>query len=448
MERTLALYLASSDHFGAASLPKPNPGWVIEVAPASIAAAETAKPPAAAVTDSSIIQVSNDHQEIGESDDEIKLMQVAYKFHDNFKGLIVGFGLSSKCQESSRKAFMKANHISAFKVVEIELSIFYEVLYTKAIVIRNRMGYIFRFIGFSFVVVALIFFTLFADKDGFEEIDIGLTYALLIGAIAIDLISIVHDQLISSDWTLGALCERWENVTDDMKASIFNEMVKMVESSSSNQAERYQGLRRYSRNRVIETEFMARIEYVNSLIGEKAYLPELLTYHLAIEIYSTCTKVLKGSVLLIISRYLFYLMVTQPTMLSPNLGNWEETYQETVNDIKKFLEKNNNHLEACEKIKGSFSAIIGSSDDRCFEEMGENKGLFLKACVLARKLLLGDDEEKDELESKLLGLLVKGAMNCEPVIHGQRLSKGGELLSFVWLLSNHFGLQVLDSKEN
>ncbi|KAF4396136.1 hypothetical protein G4B88_020773 [Cannabis sativa] len=508
MERTLALYLASSDHFGAASLPKPNPGWVIEVAPASTAAAETAKPPAAAVPDSSIIQVSNDHQEIGEFDDEIKLMQVAYKFHDNFKGLIVGFGLSSKCQESSRKAFMKANHISAFKVVEIELSIFYEVLYTKAIVIRNRMGYIFRFIGFSFVVVALIFFTLFADKDGFEEIDIGLTYALLIGAIAIDLISIVHDQLISSDWTLGALCERWatyipssilkrkrsrwsgtvlqynmisycldqhriytwlnnflntwnvldtlqiflfsnsENVTDDMKASIFNEMVKMVESSSSNQAERYQGLRRYSRNRVIETEFMARIEYVNSLIGEKAYLPELLTYHLAIEIYSTCTKVLKGSVLLIISRYLFYLMVTQPTMLSPNLGNWEETYQETVNDIKKFLEKNNNHLEACEKIKGSFSAIIGSSDDRCFEEMGENKGLFLKACVLARKLLLGDDEEKDELEGKLLGLLVKGSMNCEAVIHGQRLSKGGELLSFVWLLSNHFGLQVLDSKEN
>ncbi|PON91712.1 hypothetical protein TorRG33x02_125430 [Trema orientale] len=524
-ERTCALYLASSDHFGSTSLPKPNPGHEFEAAVAEIADVEYSSTVQVSTVEVAE-NISGGQDEIFQgitSSDEIKLLQVAYELHDSFKGLIVGFGLGLQSQESSRMAFLKANHTSAFKVIGYELSILYEVIHTKVVVVRRKLGYIFRFLGFCFVIVAFVFFALFAEIHGFEKFDIGLTYALLIGAIVLDSISVVRDQIMSSDWTLGALKEKWskyipsallkrrrwsetvlqhniisycleerrmyswlynslnalgvldniktfdlfyhsEKVSEELKASIFNDMKTVSETMFSRSREIYMqdhrgdNLRRYYINRGLESEMMRKIDRYSSLIGEEAYLPKLLTYHLATEIYCTCSfdhndqevkRVLK-----ILSRYLFYLMATQPTVLSPNLGDWEEKFKETVVEIKKFFDKHDkisNDSEACEKIKESLSTLaIRPSTYHHGGEQETNqenkKSLFSDACILASKLLSGE-EGLEHLRKQMMALLFKGAMSCEPMIHAQHLSKGGELLTFVWLLSKHLGLGEKELKD-
>ncbi|KAL7233874.1 hypothetical protein ACSBR1_017475 [Camellia fascicularis] len=52
-----------------------------------------------------------------------------------------------------------------------------------------------------------------------------------------------------------------------------------------------------------------------------------------------------------------------------------------------------------------------------------------------------EKEEPLRLMSKVwVELLGYAAVNCEAIVHVQKASQGGELLTFVWLLMNHLGL--------
>ncbi|XP_050383473.1 uncharacterized protein LOC126800199 [Argentina anserina] len=68
---------------------------------------------------------------IKESLNDMQLLEEAYYHFQSFKGLIVGFLLSSKDRELSRDFFLKRTYTSAFKLIEYELSFMYEVLHTK-----------------------------------------------------------------------------------------------------------------------------------------------------------------------------------------------------------------------------------------------------------------------------------------------------------------------------
>ena len=68
---------------------------------------------------------------------EMKLLEIAYARFESFKGLIVGFLVSSKDRESSRIYFLKDNALSAFRLIEYELSFMYQVL------LENGTGLVF-----------------------------------------------------------------------------------------------------------------------------------------------------------------------------------------------------------------------------------------------------------------------------------------------------------------
>jgi hypothetical protein len=69
-----------------------------------------------------------------------------------------------------------------------------------------------------------------------------------------------------------------------------------------------------------------------------------------------------------------------------------------------------------------------------------SKSVLFDACMLAKELdKLGD--EKWKLISKVwVEMLSYAASHCRPATHAQQVSKGGQLISFVWLLMAHFGL--------
>lgn len=98
-ERTYALFLASSDHFGAALLPEADPGPDYEEAAATANSSSSITLSIDDVVHEVTISStetdnsdSSDHEGTSLKDlDDIKLLQLAYRHLESFKGLIFGF---------------------------------------------------------------------------------------------------------------------------------------------------------------------------------------------------------------------------------------------------------------------------------------------------------------------------------------------------------------------
>jgi len=74
----------------------------------------------------------------------------------------------------------------AFKVVEIELGLIYDMLYTIAPLIYSRAGIILRCISFLLTFTAFITFQILIDKHAYSTIDITITYLLFAAAVFLE----------------------------------------------------------------------------------------------------------------------------------------------------------------------------------------------------------------------------------------------------------------------
>ncbi|GMN67032.1 hypothetical protein TIFTF001_036099 [Ficus carica] len=139
----------------------------------------------------------------------------------------------------------------------------------------------------------------------------------------------------------------------------------------------------------------------------------------------------------VLSDYMFYLLVDKPAMLAPVLGNWNVVFQDTRAEAKSFFLKHklSHHSKACEsvfKVKAKVRSVA--------VKVNRSKSVLFDACILAQQLN-EEKAEKWEIMSRVwVELLSYAAISCRPFVHAQQLSKGGELLTFTWLLMNHLGL--------
>ena len=135
------------------------------------------------------------------------------------------------------------------------------------------------------------------------------------------------------------------------------------------------------------------------------------------------------------------------TIMSPVLGNWHKDFQDTCAEAKRFFEKHKitNDKEAFNKMddvktKVRPAAVKGT----------KSKSVFFDACILARQLRNMEGEERwKTMELVWLEFVAYAAINCKANIHAQQPSRGGELLTFIWLLMYHLGLgtQFSDQEE-
>ncbi|KAK0600627.1 hypothetical protein LWI29_016885 [Acer saccharum] len=135
--------------------------------------------------------------------DDVQVVHYAYHYFEIFKGLIVDLIFSFQERNESRNFFHSLSPEDALRVIEVELNFIYEALYTKVQVVHSKFGYFTRFISFALVVASLSLFHFKVKKSGFDEINVVITYALFLGAIALD--TVAFFMLIFSDWTFAVL---------------------------------------------------------------------------------------------------------------------------------------------------------------------------------------------------------------------------------------------------
>ncbi|TVU23391.1 hypothetical protein EJB05_25754, partial [Eragrostis curvula] len=123
----------------------------------------------------------------------------AYDLFLIFRRLFVDLFLNSEQRRMSRAFFLEhvgMNASAAFEIIELELNFLYDMVYTKAPVAHTRAGWILRSICSGCIISTLVIFFLH-DKRGIKRVDVRITYALLLGALALDMAALA--MLLFSD---------------------------------------------------------------------------------------------------------------------------------------------------------------------------------------------------------------------------------------------------------
>lgn len=137
-----------------------------------------------------------------------------------------------------------------------------------------------------------------------------------------------------------------------------------------------------------------------------------------------------------LSDYMLYLLFMQPSIMSSVTRIGQHALSDTCANAQNIFLKNLEpavleHEEACNRILEAWSSNRDKYDKSAF--------LFV-ACDLVKALNKLGDNKWDLMSQVWVELLSYAASHCRPNSFAQSLSKGGELVAFVWLLMEH--LQV------
>ncbi|KAL5700154.1 hypothetical protein ACHQM5_025637 [Ranunculus cassubicifolius] len=499
LERSCALYLASVNSFRDSALkdPDPGPNYVklmreyrsMKDAELPIEIEMITQPTEAATQDMNDESSTSPEGESSISHPE--LVRYAYEFFQTFKGLIVDLIFSFHDRDKSRDFFLKRNAQDAFKVIEVELSFVYEVLYTKAGVIHSWHGYFLRIICTCLTLVALILFVS-SIKQGLEPTDIAVSYTLLIGAICLDFVAFA--LLMLSDWPakhtrlnkfpifnisrwsnsvsqfnlmsfclskapilLDCFANSWgfkdfvneylhkssQSVTAELKEFIFSELKKKAKIAKDPDTgkELCSARGNWILGRTIYHRLLGWSVHVE-------YDESILMWHIATElVFQTAEKPKEEKeeeeererkFCKLLSDYMLYLLVMQPTLMSAVAGIGHIRYRDTCAEAKKYI----GTADSDDSKKASAKLMSVDTEIRpALVKGGKSKSVLFDAVRLAKNLRALKPKKRWNIMCRVwLELLCYAASHCRAQGHAQQLSKGGELLTFIWLLMVHFGL--------
>ena len=133
-------------------------------------------------------------------------------------------------------------------------------------------------------------------------------------------------------------------------------------------------------------------------------------------------------------------------MMSAVAGIGQIRFRDTYAEAEKFFSRRASEQgqvkEACEKILDVYTKVkpVHVKRDR-------SKSILFDACMLAKELNKldnnnNDNDDKWKIISKVwVEMLSYAATHCRLATHiCTQVSKGGQLISFVWLLMAHFGV--------
>ncbi|GLT28428.1 hypothetical protein SLA2020_033630 [Shorea laevis] len=441
---------------------------------------------------------------------EKSILWTAVHHFGTIKMLLVGPLLSPDQWSEIRETFLQAGNPSELlTIMEIELSLLYEVLHTKLPVVGCTVGYIFRFITMSCILGAFSSFSPFKMSYKLKQFDMLLTYGLLIGALVLDFISIIYLHIFS-DWVLVAYIRtaksslfkkrRWSTAVSQMNfityyvkdypvwlrdfgdfvrirpllvvikrirclssqnfkedrdwPFIFYEVRELNEYLNRKMADSSQTVLeanqvwRYSRERVLECFCDSKRQHITKIIEELDYTKSVLTWHIATELCflkeAQTTTSQTGehqsptnhrALCKMLSDYMFYLLVMRPAVMAALSVSWKTVFEDTLAETEILVRRSSTSNE-----KDARTKILKLIPHGRNPEKDINISVLFAASALVKQLEQSEGYPWKPMSKVWVQLMCFAAMNCRPHVHAQQPSKGGELLTFVWLLMNHLGL--------
>ncbi|KAM3253927.1 hypothetical protein ACQJBY_047805 [Aegilops geniculata] len=362
------------------------------------------------------------------------------------------------------------------KILEIELGLMFDDIYTKAMVLRTKGGILLRFMSLiSFLASCVLFFVTSKQHGHYNSADIAITYALFTGGFFLEACAIFIAMM--STWTFAWLKARnsnslafniigwqrkrvlWPNSIGQY--NLLNYLGKYAQKSSLCKRRVMAAIRKVvnavcgggkrlfisklldTRSVEVDQEIMRRVvqrvlqcQSVGSSMGEQwpklgPLLHKLLSsfggrfeevigrLHIYTEVVlsrypSTETEESnKASHLVRVCRnmsdYMIYLLATQPEMLPVKKGS--EDY-----------------------LSASLEVFMTADRDDVILRRALDK---LSEWDLPEPPPQCTEEQLVEILDAWIRLLVYAAGKSRPEMHAAQLARGGELLTFTWLLMAH-----------
>ncbi|GLT72418.1 hypothetical protein SLA2020_443550 [Shorea laevis] len=423
----------------------------------------------------------------------------------NLKRILVGpLPKENELKRIIERIMARTSGGEVLRILEIELSLLYEVLHTKLPLIDGKIGSYLRMANFGCILAALISFSFVKKHYKLELVDILITYGLLIGALAMDVLSFrlikssdwfaishVQDgsQLINKRELPDAVIKRrrWSKTVSQLNflthhvkklddlPYVGTLLSKVINNFRSQSFQHFEDSVWSFILREIKTKFDCRHCYKNkeekevwlseeefekllepilnqkhqelikNLIGKLDYTQTLLVWHIATELCFRNTDHRRHgttdayrSMCKLLSDYMFYLAEKQPTMMAGALDNWKDEFKRTSKQTRSLVPWKffSNEKSVAKKI------LFGSQEVKVKIEEEDNDGemkLLSEAIELARGLEREDGYPWEGMSKVWVQLMCYAAIKCRAHVHADQLTKGGELLTFVWLLMSHFG---------
>ncbi|XP_071939283.1 uncharacterized protein [Coffea arabica] len=452
-ERTRALYLACLGNIKDSMLPLPDAGPNYAQLMEEYSSKEAAQVPVEIEIvkehDRGTQTSANQEEENLSPEDisDIDIVQNGHELFTTFRGLIVDHMFSFHERSKSRKFFFQRSAFDAFRVME--LNFIYDTLYTKMAVVHSKNGYCLRLICSILIVLS---FERFAShhKPDINHFDVATTYILLSGAVLLDFVAL-----------LSSFSQTGPYVGDATKAKTTN-VAKEIYSARGDLA-------------LLDYTNHYPYPIISSSVGDEVeYDESLLLWHFATEL-CYCTSPDDGNsnrnYCKLISDYMLYLLVMRPNLMSAVSGIGQIRFRDTCEEAKKFFSRWKSELiirtpglGICRKLitcciaqnglTGRESSSANRKRNACEKLLNVNalvkaievkgdrsKSILFDACRLAKDLKKLNDKKRWAIMSKVwVELLSYAASHCRANAHAEQLSKGGQLITFVWILMAHFGL--------
>ncbi|XP_021752774.1 uncharacterized protein LOC110718246 [Chenopodium quinoa] len=474
------------------------------------------------------------------------MIKEAHWFYEMSMPLLTDGFLSLKDRNKSRKNLLYRPCEEAFRIIQIELNLIYDIFYTKLFLFQKKRAYARVLCLFLALASLLTFFYQDRGKYSDHHVDVIVTFTLLGGAIALDLLTAV--MFVLSDWWV-ILCSngmfknylqslmltilrwskwarqhnrrRWSNSISKYNllrhcfrkpSSLFNliylfkikeirnvlvgilyvkedqieeELIKYLIEGLQSKAKEAEELAVAKEvcsargNLVLQKDYFLASECLSPWTVDVDYDESLLIWHLATDICYWTTSDDKDDAgsseskdrrfSKALADYMAYVILRQQKMLSALVGMSETRFEHTCAEANKFM--NNNcinvsWLEDCwwkakrfrfassqdkkspsEKAEAEFfkkfseKVLQVKADVQPLKAKGDkSKSILFDACRLAKQLELFGEKQWEITAKVWVELLCYAAIRCSPRSHIARLSKGGELLTLVWLFMTHLGL--------
>ncbi|KAE8773301.1 hypothetical protein D1007_54601 [Hordeum vulgare] len=391
------------------------------------------------------------HEQDVELKDEESIVRRAHSsFHICKCGMV---DYSSEIKPGSQSYMGNMNHLGNWAAAEIQLSLMYDILYTKAAVIHTWHGYTIRAISPLAILTSLLLFHYSEeDRDSTEVVDIAITYLLFGSALFMEWVSLLN--ALGSSWmftTLSNTSSTWlrHNLLCSGRWDRLRRLVLSLNPLVTRGARRWSGnMGQYnilhfctrpnsSLNRPLLGR-LAELVGLEELWNRKHFSGAIrISDHDLIKVYINSHNELLYNEKLINTLGTTKHLWGRTTILAHpdevDVEDFEVTfaagYTSRAIDSKKHAE--NLYKKYVAHKKFSYDTVRLNYSAKVAKEM------------LEYEIIYGTTKSLEFVLEVWTDMLVYAGNRCSRESHAKKLSSGGELTTIVWLMVEHYHQALL-----